>query len=83
MRSKTRQRLIKEEYEYEINKLSHEDHEVSENACLFNQPMTDKELINFLDQMMAKSYTEYYYGKYDKEYDTESEFPFLEKLTKI
>ena len=42
MRSKIRQRLIKEEYEYEMNKLSHEDHEVLENAYLFNQSINDR-----------------------------------------
>ena len=31
MRSKTRERLIREEYEYEMNKPSYEDVEISDN----------------------------------------------------
>ena len=31
MRSKTRQRLIREEYEYEENRLSYDDHERLDN----------------------------------------------------
>ena len=52
MRTKTRQLITREEYEYEEYRLSHEDYEVSENFYLFDQPMTDKELIKYLDDLI-------------------------------
>ena len=52
MRTKTRQRITTEEYEYEEYRLSHEDHEVSEYFYLFDQLMTDKELIKYLDDLV-------------------------------
>ena len=53
MRSKTRQRLIRGEYEYEMNKPSYEDHEVSENNFHYDHAMTNKDLIILLNALVS------------------------------
>ena len=52
MRSKTRQRLIKEENEYEMNKPSYEDDELETNKFYYGYAMTNKELIKYLDELI-------------------------------
>ena len=44
--------INKRRIEYEMNKPSHEDHEVSENNFLYGFAMTDKELINYVDDLI-------------------------------
>ena len=50
MRSKTRQRLIREEYEYEENRLGYDDVEEKTNLDRFGYGLTNEDLIRYIDE---------------------------------
>ena len=50
MRSKTHPRITREEYEYNENRLSYDEHERSENLFHYGYGLTNKELIRYIDE---------------------------------
>ena len=62
MRSKTRQRLIREEYEYEMNRPSYDDVERDMNNDLYGYPLTNKELIKYIhEELLLINYNDNVY----------------------